>query len=103
LGEVCTSRAEGNSGFSINTPQALLSNSYYSQAISIANAATIASQRAVTTQEWEYITKLWTKAISLLEAVPPSDPKYLDAQSRASNYKNILSVANLKLEKPKSR
>jgi hypothetical protein len=85
------------------TPQALLSNNYYSQAISIANAATIASQRAVTTQEWEYITKLWTKAISLLEAVPPSDPKYLDAQSRASNYKNILSVANLKLEKPKSR
>jgi hypothetical protein len=83
--------------------QALPNNNYYSQAISIANAATLTSQRAVTREEWESITKLWKQAIALLEAVPPSDPKYLDAQSRASNYKNILSVASMRLEKSKSR
>jgi hypothetical protein len=84
---------------SATTNPQLVLNSNYNQAINIANEATIASQRAVTAQEWERIGNLWKRAIVLLESVPPSDPRYLDARSRVNNYKNILIAANLKLEK----
>ncbi len=77
------------------------SNSNYNQAIYIANAATIASQSALTTEDWGKVSNQWQKAIALLESVPPGDPKYTDAQSRAANYKNILTASKIRLGKAK--
>jgi Leucine rich repeat variant len=74
-----------------SNPKSLLSYSY-NQAINTANAATIASQTAVTKKDWGKVNGLWKKAIALMESVPTSDPRYADAQSRAANYKNILNI-----------
>jgi Leucine rich repeat variant len=76
-------------------------NNNYNQAIYIANAATIASQSAITSEDWRRVSNQWQQAIVLLEAVPPGDPKYVDAQSRAANYKNILTASKIMLEKSK--
>ncbi len=76
-------------------------NSNYNQAIYIANAATIVSQSAVTSEDWQKISNQWQLAIALLESVPPGDPKYIDAQSRAANYRNILTASKIMLEKAK--
>jgi Leucine rich repeat variant len=73
------------------SPKPLLSYNY-NQAINTANAATIASQTAVTKKDWEKVNSLWKKAIALMESVPTSDHRYADAQSRAANYKNILNI-----------
>jgi hypothetical protein len=76
-------------------------NSNYNQAIYIANAATIASQSAITVEDWQKVSNQWQRAIGLLESVPPGDPKYIDAQGRAANYKNILTASKIMLEKAK--
>jgi hypothetical protein len=76
-------------------------NNNYNQAIYIANAATIASQSAITVSDWQKVSGQWQKAIALLESVPSGDPKYTDAQSRAANYKNILTASKIMLEKAK--
>jgi hypothetical protein len=76
-------------------------NSNYNQAIYIANAATIGSQSAITAEDWRKVSNQWQMAIALLESVPPGDPRYSDAQSRAANYKNILTVSKIRLEKAK--
>lgn len=71
----------------------------YNRAINIANVATLASQTATTKQEWEKISAQWNRAISLLKAVPTTDPKYPEAQERIENYQTLSETAILKAKR----
>jgi hypothetical protein len=73
--------------------------SNYNRAINIANVATLASQSATTKQEWEKIAAQWNKAISLLKAVPATDPKYPEAQERIENYRTLSETAIFKAKR----
>jgi hypothetical protein len=80
-------------------PSPRVEASNYNRAINIANVATLASQSATTKQEWEKISVQWNKAISLLKAVPATDPKYPEAQERIENYQTLSETAILRAKR----
>jgi hypothetical protein len=80
------------------TPKPLPKNeiSTYNRAINIANVATLASQTAMTRQDWEKIAVQWNKTIELLKTIPANDPLYPKAQEKLEEYQTILDVAKNK-------
>jgi hypothetical protein len=74
-------------------------SSNYNKAINLANTATLASQSALTKQEWEKISTKWNQAINLLKTIPVDDPKYGEAQAKINNYQTISNIATLKAKR----
>jgi hypothetical protein len=81
-----------------NTVKAVPKNDFgiYHSAINAANSATLASQSAVTKEDWGKITVQWTKSINLLKTIPVRDPLYPKAQEKLKEYQTILDVARYK-------
>jgi hypothetical protein len=68
----------------------------YHSAINFANSATLASQSAITKEDWEKVAVQWNKSIDLLKTISVSDPLYPKAQEKLKQYQTILDVAKYK-------
>lgn len=77
-------------------PQPASDTETYQQAIDIATGAVTISQSAESRGDWSLVANHWQKAITLLKAVPPSNPHYKTAQQKVSEYKGYLADAKLK-------
>ncbi len=74
----------------------------YQQAIDVASGAVTISQSAVTRDDWNLVASQWQEAIKLLKAVPNSSKNYKTAQSKLSQYQNLLGDAKLRSAPPQS-
>ena len=92
--------ADSNSAPSDSTESADLeptapaeTSNYFQQAIDRATSAVNLSQNALSQDDWRLVVSRWQQAITLLEAVPASDPTHSQAQAKIAEYQGNLDYA----------
>ncbi|MEL6384538.1 MAG: hypothetical protein AAFQ89_19190, partial [Cyanobacteria bacterium J06626_18] len=63
------------------------------QAFEAAITAAELAQSAGTSQDWSAVSASWSKAVQLLQSVPPDDPQWLFAQRKAREYLDNQAIA----------
>lgn len=83
------------------TPSPASSNPFR-DAVNAAGRAASFTQTAQTQAEWALVATFWTQAITLMQAVPPTDPNYNIAQQKVPEYQRNLSYAQerIRLSQP---
>lgn len=76
-----------------------LSVSPWQQGTDLGWQAAVEAQTAKTQADWQRVSDLWDQAIATLEAVPPSDANYAQAQAKAAQYRGNRAIARDRLAK----
>jgi len=73
----------------------------YRQALDTAYSAATISQSAQSAEDWQLVISRWQEAIALLESVSSSSPQYAIAQSKITEYKHNLNIAQQQAIRPR--
>jgi predicted aspartyl protease len=74
----------------------------YQQASDVAYSATLLSQSAEISEDWQLVASRWEEAISLLKKVPVSSAYYASVKPKISEYQRNLSIAQKQALSPRS-